>query len=94
MRVTAKFWLDQKAKAKNSFIRSDCIWKGRGDPWMTGKISFCFLSEPVSMFDDFSSVSFTFVAISGFYLTPDSLGYVADIYLAKNEIAITVQAYS
>lgn len=53
----------------------------------------CFPSEPVSVSDDFSSVPFTFVPISGFSLTPDSSGYVgnfAEICLAKNEIAITV----
>lgn len=70
MRVVEKFQLEEKGKQKSSFIRSDLERKLRFMDYRQN-ISFCFPSEPVSMSDDFSSVSFTFMAISGFSLIPN-----------------------
>lgn len=46
--------------------------------WQEKFISFCFPSEQISVSGDFSSVPFNFVVISGFSLTPNNSGCVAN----------------
>lgn len=96
MRVRAKFRLaGAKGESKEQLhqVRLYLERKLRSMDDRQNLFVFVFLLSQSQCLTIFSSVPFTFMAISGFSMTPDSLGCVAnfaEIHLAKNEIAITV----